>query len=308
MNSFRSLLASLTLFTAGAAGAAETTSTARVLTNVTFLAPDRAEKLDVYLPAARAGGKRTPAFVWIHGGGWSGGTKDEARAKQICGMLAGAGYVAVSVDYKLGASAWPQNLHDCKNAVRFLRARAAEYGVDPARIAVAGGSAGGHLALMVGLTAGKKEFEPDAPYPGQSSAVRCVIDLYGPTNLLTRRQTDPKGEPTATRKLMGKSLEFFGATTDDAEVLRIASPVNHITKNSVPVMILHGRADPTVDYPQSEELARVLKQHSVPHELILLDGIGHTFDLAQWQKKPLTRDVRPDVLAFLAKHLGPPAK
>jgi acetyl esterase/lipase len=308
MKTLRALVTSFSLLAASPAHAAQPAAASpRVLTNVTFLAPDRAEKLDVYLPAARRDGQRTPAIVWIHGGGWSGGTKDEARAKQICGMLTDAGYVAVSIDYKLGANAWPQNLLDCKNAVRFLRAHAADYGVDPNRIAVAGGSAGGHLALMVGFTAGKKDFEPGAPYPAQSSAVRCVIDLYGPTNLLTRKQTDEKGEPTATRKLMGKSLQYFGATTDDAEVLRIASPVNQVTKNSVPVLMLHGRADPTVDYPQSEELARVLKQHGVVHELILLDGIGHTFDFAQWQKKPLPRDVRPDVLAFLRKHLGPPA-
>ena len=98
----------------------------RVLKDVTFLAPDRAEKLDVYLPAALPQGTLAPAVVWIHGGGWTGGTKNEARAAEICGTLAAAGYVAVSIDYRLGDGAWPTNLHDCKNAVRFLRAHAAE--------------------------------------------------------------------------------------------------------------------------------------------------------------------------------------
>ena len=123
-------------------GAAE--SAPRVVKDVTFLAPDRAEKLDVYLPTALPAGTLAPAVVWIHGGGWTGGTKNETRAAEICGTLAAAGYVAVSIDYRLGDGAWPTNLHDCKNAVRFLRAHAAEYHIDPKRIAVAGGSAGGH--------------------------------------------------------------------------------------------------------------------------------------------------------------------
>src|ERR1043165_2549634 len=117
--------------------------------DLAYLTPDRAEKLDLYLPAPPAAGKLSPAVVWIHGGGWTGGTKDEARAKEICTTLAEAGYVAVSIDYKLGDGAWPTNLHDCKNAGRFLRAHAAEYHLDPERIGVAGGSAGRPRPLMV---------------------------------------------------------------------------------------------------------------------------------------------------------------
>src|SRR5688572_3661461 len=122
------------------AGAAE--PSVRITNDVAYLAPDRSEKLDLYLPADPAPGKLSPALVWIHGGGWTGGTKNEARAKNVCGTLAEAGYVAVSIDYRLGERAWPTNLHDCKNAVRFLRANADRYHVDPNRIAVAGGSAG----------------------------------------------------------------------------------------------------------------------------------------------------------------------
>lgn len=282
-------------------------SAPRVTTDVAYLAPDRKEKLDLYLPTPPPAGKLSPALVWIHGGGWSGGTKNEARAKNICGILAAAGYVAVSIDYRLGEGAWPTNLHDCKNAVRFLRAHAAEYHLDPARIGVAGGSAGGHLALMVAFTGGKAEFEPSGaatPYPGISSNVRCVIDMYGVTHLLTLQQTDDHGRPTAPRALKPSSLKFFGADSETADVLRLASPVTHVAKNSPPVLILHGRADPTVDHLQAEELARVLAQHHVEHELVLLDGIGHTFDFETWKKKPLPRDVRALALAFLARCLG----
>lgn len=271
--------------------------------DVEFLEPGRQEKLDLYLPPSpAAAGKGSPALVWIHGGGWMGGTKGENRAKEVCTTLAEAGYVTVSIDYKLGRGAWPQNLQDCKNAVRFLRARAERYGVDPQRIAVAGGSAGGHLALMVAFTTGQPALEPAAPYPGVSSSVRCVIDMYGITNILTRRKTEPSGRPTAESNL-GGALGVYGAADANAPVLRLGSPVTHVTPASPPVLILHGRADATVDYLQAEELAAMLARHRVPHELILLDDVGHTFAFRTWGKKKLARDLTPTVLDFLAKHM-----
>ena len=296
-----------------ALGAAESDpKAARVVPNVAFLAPDRAEKLDIYLPAApAAGAPLAPAVVWIHGGGWVGGTKNEARAKNICTTLAAAGYVAVSIDYRLGDGAWPTNLHDCKNAVRFLRAHAAEYRLDPNRIAVAGGSAGGHLALMVGLTGDDPAFEPTGtttPYPGVSSSVRAIGNFYGITNLLTRQKTDAKGKPTG-ELVDGGAAKVYGATREaDPALWRKVSPVTHVRKNSPPVMILHGRADATVDYEQAVELAAVLKQQGVSHELHLIDGIGHTFDLQTWNKKPLPQDLRPIFLAFLERNLAPAAR
>ena len=118
----------------------------RVTKDVAFLAAGRAEKLDVYQPAPRADGRPHPALVWIHGGGWTGGTKNEARADNVCRTAAKAGYVAVSIDYRLGKDSWPTNLLDCKNAVRFLRAHAQEYQIDPARIGVMAISLGGYYA------------------------------------------------------------------------------------------------------------------------------------------------------------------
>lgn len=279
----------------------------RVMADLTFLAPERAEKLDLYLPAPPVPGTPpAPAVVWIHGGGWTGGTKNEARAKEICTTLAAAGYVAVSIDYRLGDGAWPTNLHDCKNAVRFLRTHAAEYKLDPNRIAVAGGSAGGHLALMVGLTGDDPAFEPlreATPYPGTSSGVRAIVDLYGITNLLTRQKPDATGKPTG-ELVDGGATKVYGATREaNAALWRMASPVTHVGKKSPPVLILHGRADATVDYEQSVELAAVLKKNGVEHELHLIDGIGHTFDLETWNKKPLPQDLRPIFLSFLERHL-----
>ncbi|MEY4940191.1 MAG: hypothetical protein RIQ93_1926 [Verrucomicrobiota bacterium] len=297
MISLERLLLGLAFFL-GLATARSADPAPQVMLDLAYLAPDRAEKLDLYLPASRPPGKLSPAVVWIHGGGWTGGTKSEARAKNICGILASAGYVAVSIDYKLGDGAWPLNLLDCKNAVRFLRANAAKYRLDPNRIAVAGGSAGGHLALMVGLTTTKKLHEPDGPYPGVSNAVRGVINMYGPGDLTIGPET-PLGKLVAGDPIRG----VFAAGGPAA--LAAASPVNHVTPNSPPVMILHGRTDTTVEYQQSDQMAAALKAQGVPHEYILLENVGHTFDWTSWSKKPLPRDVRSAALAFLEKHLSP---
>jgi acetyl esterase/lipase len=300
----------------------------RVTTNVAYLAPDRAEKLDLYLPEGRAAGVKSPALVWIHGGSWIGGDKGEARAKEICGTLAGAGYVAVSINYRLGA-VWPAALLDCKNAVRFLRAHAAEYGIDPDRIAVGGGSAGGHLALMVGFTTGLKELEPDAPYPGVSSAVRAVLDLYGPANLvlppaagradpfpgMRKVMADSRAVWNGARPLFGGSsiaLENESLEQSDARMaLTTASPTHMVAKGAPPVLIFHGLADPTVEVAQSIELDKALTERGVEHELVTLEGVGHSFDFeiaVPADGKPrLPRDLRPVALAFLAKHLAPKA-
>jgi acetyl esterase/lipase len=282
------------------AAAAETV---QVHADLEFLGAGRTERLDLYLPpvSAAAASARRPALVWIHGGGFTGGTKSETRAKEICTILAEVGYVAVSIDYKLGEGAWPQNLLDCKNAVRWLRAHADRYHLDPQRIAVAGGSAGGHLALMVALTAGQAALEPAAPYPHATSDVRCAINMYGITNLLTRQKTDAKGNPTGERNA-GASLRVFGATDTHDPVLRLASPVTHVTRTSPPILILHGKADTTVDYRQAEELAAALAKAGASHEMVLLENVGHTFAFRTWGKKKLSRDLTPEVLRFLARH------
>ncbi len=311
---------------------APATPAMRVLTNVTYLAPDRAEKLDVYLPEGRALGVKSPALVWIHGGSWIGGDKGEARAKEICGTLAGAGYVAVSINYKLGA-VWPEALLDCKNAVRFLRVHAEEYGIDPDRIAVGGGSAGGHLALMVGFTTDldKSGLEPNAPYPGVSNAVRAILDLYGPANLVLPPASGGTDPFPGMRKVIADSQAvwkgapvLFGgpsvATGDPAKhaeafsraALRNASPTGFAAKGKPPVLIFHGQADPTVEFSQSIELDKVLTERGVEHEFVPLEGVGHSFDfeiaVPADGKPKLPRDLRPVALAFLAKHVAPKAK
>jgi dipeptidyl aminopeptidase/acylaminoacyl peptidase len=159
---------------------------------------------------------------------------------------------------------------------------------------------------MVALTAGKPGLEPtgDAtPYAGISSAVRCVANFYGITNILTRRETDKQGNPTEARQTLAGAISVHRAAAETDPVLTLASPVTHVARSSPPMLTLHGRADATVDYLQAEELHRVARERGASHELVILDGVGHTFDLQTWAKKPLPRDLRPEFLAFLAKHL-----
>ena len=269
--------------------------------DVAFLEPDRKDRLDLYLPADRDPSKRLPAIVTIHGGGWVGGDKTGAREFQIGTTLVKAGYVVASVNYRLDPPRWPGNLHDCKNAVRFLRANAAKYGIDPDRIGVIGGSAGGHLALMVAYTTDVPGLEPGAPYPGVSSNVSAVVDLYGITNVLTRRKTDDEGNPLAGSS---KQTALFTTTADEDPALwRRASPVSHVQKDSPPTLILHGTKDTTVDRDQATELAAKLKEAGAVHEIMMIEGVGHTFDLETWRKQPLPRDLRPVVIDFFDRHV-----
>jgi acetyl esterase/lipase len=275
--------------------------------DVAYLPPGRAEKLDLYLPADRAKDVRSPAVLIIHGGGWTGGDKAAGREFNIGTTLATAGYVCASVNYQMEAGKrWPTNLQDCKNAVRFLRANADKYGVDVKRVGVIGGSAGGHLALMVGYTTGVAGTDPGeepggGPYPGVSDAVSAVVDLYGISDVRTRRKTDPDGtpvgDPATTTSL------FDGSVTEKPELWKLASPVSHIKPSSPPTLILHGTRDTTVDRDQATQLEAALKAQGVPHQLVMVEGAGHTFDLQTWNRKPLSQDLRPLVVGFFDEYV-----
>ena len=261
----------------------------RVERNVTFLAAGRKERADLYVPLQMPKGRRCPAVVLIHGGGWSGGRRDAAREINIGSTLARNGYVAMSIDYILSdkkQAVWPTNLWDCKTAVRWLRKNAERLGIDPDRIGVLGGSAGGHLAAMVALTTPADGLDPAQPYGEFSCAVKCCVDMYGITDIGTYHDAT----------MLGKT---FSAAP---ELYRLATPVTYVRSNSPPVLILHGTADTTVNVKQSGNFAGVLKHAGAEHELIILPGALHSFDL-----QPPQRDLRPAVLNFLDVHLKSPA-
>lgn len=264
--------------------------------DLAYLAPGRGEKLDLYRPASPAGGAGSPAVVIIHGGGWVGGDKGADREFITGTTLAKAGYVCASINYRLeGGDRWPQNLHDCKNAVRWLRVNAARLHVNPERIGVIGGSAGGHLAMMVAYTAGRPGFDPGPLYAGVSDKVSACVNMYGIANLVTRRRTDRDGTPNgppAGHALFPESRESAPAKW------RLASPVSHVTAASPPTLILHGTRDTTVDRDQSAELAKVLEAAGVEHRLIMVEGANHA-----WALRTRDFDHTGDVVAFFDKHL-----
>ena len=266
--------------------------------DVTYLPPDRKEKLDVYLPVGRDKGMRSPAIVMIHGGGWIGGEKDARREVNAGVGFARAGYVAISVEYeKTRGKSWPTNLYDCKNAVRWLRKNAEDLQVDPDRIGVIGGSAGGHLALMTAYTTDVPELEPKEPYPGVSDQVDAVVNLYGITNLLTRQGTDETGKPNGKPK---NAAIMMKDRKDALEEWKLASPVEHVTSSTPPTFTLHGTADTTVDRDQATELEAKLKAAGVSNKIMLIQGAPHSFVLNDHRLK---QDLTPEILEFFRENL-----
>lgn len=257
----------------------------RVEQGVAFLPPERLEKADLYLPREESP-KPRPAIVIIHGGGFVGGVRDAAREINIGSTLARNGYVGMSIDYALsknGSVSWPQNLYDCKNAVRWLRKNAKRLNIDANHIGVIGGSAGGHLAAMVALTGPNDKLDPLEDNK-ISCRVQCAVDLYGPNDLLRWHDV----------AMLGKKRD------EDPELYKRASPVNYATKDDPPLLILHGTADTTVDQEHSQWLAEALQKAGIEHELVIIEGAPHTFHL-----QPKQRDLRPLVIGFFDKHLKP---
>jgi acetyl esterase/lipase len=253
---------------------------------VVFLGEGRTEKADLYFPSKISPGAQLPAIIVIHGGGWNDGVRNGKREINIGTTLARNGYIAMSIDYLLAHgkyAVWPTNLYDCKNAVRWLRQNAARLKIDPDRIGVMGGSAGGHLASMVALTEVADDLEPTEPYPGISDAVDCCVDMYGIADLTSY-------EPHAA--MLGKKL------SEAPELYRLASPVTYVRGNSPPFLILHGTADKTVSPHQSELFAAALQKAGVEHKLVWIDGAPHSFTL-----QPTQQDLRPLVLEFFDRHL-----
>lgn len=261
----------------------------RIEKDIAYLTPDRKEKADLYLPASNPSGARRPAVVIIHGGGWTGGDKGAAREINIGTNLALNGYVGLSINYVLASTnkdtakaTWPQNLHDCMTAVRWLRKNAERLQVNPERIGVIGGSAGGHLAAMLAVIGGKDGLDPQGPYGEFSCRVQCAVDLYGPADLSGRLH-----------------LTMLGRSSEEApELYRAASPVTYVDKLDPPILIVHGTADKTVDVAQSRLFAAKLKEAGARHELVIVEGAPHTFHL-----QPKQRDLRPVVLGFFDQHL-----
>jgi len=208
-------------------------------------------RLDLAMP--RTGAGPFPAVIFLHGGGWKAGNRQEMN--HFIEGVARLGYVGVTVEYRLAPSArFPAQIEDCQMAVRWLRAHAKDYRIQPDRIGVVGFSAGGHLACLLGLTGG----------------IQAVVSFFGPTDFTTGDWS---------KDLMnGAIVPFLGGTfADTPEVYRQASPVNYVTKEAPPFLFFHGTEDKLVPVDQSQRLAEKLKSVGVPVRLVVLKTEGHGF-------------------------------
>lgn len=229
--------------------------------------------LDLYLPA-NASGKPLPLLIWIHGGGWAAGSKEGGGpALQFLTQ----GYAVASINYRLsGTAAHPAQINDCKAAVRFLRANASKYGIDPDRFGCWGSSAGGHLVAMLGATGDVKDLEGDGRNLEISSRVQAVCDFYGPTDLAnmgaqsasdSRLNHDAPDSPES--RMLGKPIK------ENRDLADRASPMHYITSDDAPILIIHGDKDPVVPVAQSETYHKALLAAGVKSTLVVVPGAGH---------------------------------
>ncbi len=241
-----------------------------------------------------------PAIIHIHGGGWTGGNRFWDGGLQ---HFAKSGYFAATIEYRLDKVAkWPAQIQDCKCAVRWLRANAAKYNVDPNRIGVMGESAGGHLVACLGTMAGEKEFEGDGGWPGVSSAVQAVVDFYGPTDFVT--------PDIYSEQAKFLTLGLFGVPRDQNPALwKSGSPVFYVAAGDPPMLMVHGDADQLVPIAQSQVFAAALTKAGVPNQLIVVHNGGHGLGALPGTKTDPTGGpvIKQNVLDFFAKNLAPTA-
>lgn len=252
---------------------ADTPTGIRIVRNVPYVegSTNPRQKLDLYLPRVKTT-ERLPLVVWIHGGAWKQGDKKESP----CLELANNGFAAAAINYRFSKTdKFPAQIYDCKAAIRWLRAHAAQYQYDDNRIGVWGASAGGHLAALLGTTNGVKRLEGDLGNNDQSSAVQAVSDWCGPTDLTTFNQQamQPRFRQAKPEQFIN---ELLGNTPEEVpELARDASPIMFVTHDDPPFLIVHSIEDPIVPFEQSNELAKKLEAAHVKVKFIKVNSDNH---------------------------------
>jgi len=259
------------------------------------------QKLDLFVPEKADG--PLPLVIWIHGGGWQNGSKE--NCPPLRQGYPERGYAVASLNYRLsGHAVFPAQIEDCKAAIRWLRAHAAAYGLDPQRFGVWGSSAGGHLAALVGTSGDVPAFEVGA-HRDQSSRVQAVCDYYGPTDFNVFVST-PGYETHGTAQSPEAKL-LGGAVRDrPAEVAR-ANPITHVSRDDPPFLIVHGDQDRTVPLNQSQLLHDALRRAGVSVHFHTIRGGGHGQGFGGPEIEPMVRGFFDRVLKArtLPPNLGP---
>ena len=225
-------------------------------------------KLDVYLPSEI---KNPTLIVWIHGGAWRGGSKNNPSILPMVGK----GYAIASIDYRLTPVApFPANVHDIKAAIRYLRANSKLYGFKRDDFVISGASAGGHLAALVGVSNRQSELEGNVGnYLDISSDVTAIVDFYGASNLTTiLNQSTPHG---LSVRLPALELLIGGHPGEFPKIAKLASPVYHVDRNDPPLLLIHGDQDVQMPINQAHELHGVYKSKNLPVEFKVIYGSGH---------------------------------
>jgi len=264
-------------------------SGARTLKDIEYAKVDnKSLLLDLYLPEKAEG--KLPLVIWIHGGGWQAGNKDGGPAV----ALVKQGYAIASINYRFSREAiFPAQIHDCKAAVRFLRAKAGEYNIDTGHIGVWGGSAGGHLVALLGVSGGEKALEGDEGNLEQLSDVQAVCDWFGPADFCHwTGVSDAVASNGPVARLFGEPV------SEKNELAVLASPIHHVEegKKYPPFLIMHGDADKLVPLSQSIKFEEALKKAGCDVTLYVAKGAGHGFG---------GNEIMKMVGDFFDKHLKP---
>jgi acetyl esterase/lipase len=225
-------------------------------------------KLDIYMPASV---KDAPLLVYIHGGAWRRGSKDELPTEAFIEN----GFAVASVEFRMSSVAmFPAQIHDIKAALRYLRGNASEYGFDASKIGIYGTSSGGHLVSMVAVSNGDAMMEGSlGNYLNESSDVQAVVSYYGASNLTSiLDQSTPHG-----LRVRGPALDLLigGQPEDQKELALLASPVFHVDASSAPMLMLHGDQDPQMPINQSHELHHAYQRHGVEVQFEVVHGAAH---------------------------------
>ena len=235
--------------------------------------------LDVLSPTTPAQGKR-PGVIMIHGGGWTGGTK-EAIVQNYCLPYLEKGFVVANIEYRLAKVATaPAAVTDVLHAARWFFRNANKYNVDSRRIIVTGGSAGGHLALMVGMT-------PSSAKLGPPAKVAAVVNLFGITDV---------GDQLSGPHMRKYAVTWVPEQPGRLELARRVSPMTYVRATLPPVLTLHGDADPTVPYEHGVRLTKALKDVGVDAQLITVPGGKHGFSKEEWA------ELYPQIFSWLNSH------
>ena len=244
----------------------------------------------LYRPKSPSG-SLCPVVVYIHGGGWKGGTR--AQFPRHAAAMTEKGFVGLCIDYRLsGEAPYPAAIHDCKCAVRYVREHASGLNIDPDRIGAVGGSAGAHLSAILATTPSRAEWEGEGGWPGQSSSVQAAVLFNGEFDLPAWWHYG---------KCNDLMLRFLGTPyAEDPELYRLVSPIAHVDAHTPPCLLLHGEEDEPVPIAQSIDFCAKILAAGGRAELIRVPGVGH----AWFNRDPHFERCLAHMMDFLVRHLS----